>query len=70
MEVINYRNGPKLIIPKLFNDERGYFFESYNANEFDENVDEVEFVQDNESCSSRGVLRGFHYQKPPYDQAK
>lgn len=70
MDILKYKNGPKVIIPKLFNDERGYFFESYNANEFEENVDTIDFVQDNESCSSTGVLRGFHYQKPPYDQAK
>lgn len=70
MDILKYKNGPKVIIPKLFQDERGYFFESYNADEFEENVDTIDFVQDNESCSSRGVLRGFHYQKPPYDQAK
>lgn len=57
--------------PKVFGDERGFFLESYNRRVFDEAVgDEVEFVQDNHSRSSRGVLRGLHYQLPPHTQGK
>lgn len=59
-----------IIEPKLFNDSRGYFFESYNKKAFDEEVAKVDFVQDNESCSTRGVMRGLHFQLPPYTQAK
>ena len=59
-----------IIEPKVFGDHRGYFFESFNFNEFKENIGEVHFVQDNESKSSKGVLRGLHFQKPPYAQAK
>ena len=63
---------PDLIIiePKVFGDNRGYFFESFNYNEFKNSIYEVNFVQDNESKSSRGVLRGLHFQKPPFAQAK
>lgn len=56
--------------PSVFDDERGYFLESYNKKKFEEIVGKVSFVQDNESKSSRGVLRGLHFQKPPFDQAK
>lgn len=63
-------NGPILIEPKIFYDDRGYFYESFNAQEFIEKVCNTTFVQDNESCSSYGVVRGLHFQKPPYDQAK
>lgn len=63
-------NGPILIEPNIFYDDRGYFFESFNAQEFIEKVCDTTFVQDNESCSTFGVLRGLHFQKPPYDQAK
>lgn len=56
--------------PKVFVDARGYFFESYSKRVFDSEVSPVEFVQDNESCSSRGVMRGLHFQRPPYSQAK
>jgi len=59
-----------IIEPKVFGDKRGYFFESFNYNEFKNNIYEVNFVQDNESKSSRGVLRGLHFQKPPFTQAK
>ena len=59
-----------IIEPKVFGDHRGYFFESFNFNEFKENIGEVHFVQDNESKSSKGVLRGLHFQKPPFAQAK
>lgn len=62
--------GVVIIEPKLFNDSRGYFFESYNKKAFDEEVANVDFVQDNESCSTRGVMRGLHFQLPPYTQAK
>lgn len=63
---------PEVIIiePKVFKDERGYFFESFNQAEFDKNIKEVTFVQDNESKSTKGVLRGLHFQTPPYAQAK
>ena len=54
----------------VFGDNRGYFLESYNQDKFKEIIGEVSFVQDNESKSSKGVLRGLHFQKPPYDQAK
>ncbi|EEW5019871.1 dTDP-4-dehydrorhamnose 3,5-epimerase, partial [Escherichia coli] len=57
--------------PKVFGDERGFFMESFNQKVFEEAVGrKVEFVQDNHSKSSRGVLRGLHYQKAPYAQAK
>mgnify|MGYP006091876239 CR=1 FL=1 len=59
-----------IIEPKVFSDSRGYFFETYNKEKFDKNFGITNFVQDNESKSSKGVLRGFHFQKPPYDQAK
>lgn len=58
------------IEPKVFHDARGYFMEAYKADEFDEVVGKTRFIQDNESCSSRGVLRGLHYQLAPYAQAK
>ena len=63
---------PEVIIiePTLFGDDRGYFLESYNKKAFEENIGSVNFVQDNESKSSKGVLRGFHFQKPPFTQAK
>jgi dTDP-4-dehydrorhamnose 3,5-epimerase len=54
----------------VFGDERGYFLESYNEKEFEQAICKVSFVQDNESKSSKGVLRGLHYQKPPFNQAK
>lgn len=56
--------------PHVFGDDRGYFFEPFNQNWFNENVGKTEFIQDNESKSSRGVLRGLHFQKPPMAQAK
>lgn len=59
-----------LIEPKVFGDQRGYFFESFNQKEFEENIGEISFVQDNESKSTKGVLRGLHFQKPPYAQTK
>ena len=59
-----------ILEPEIFGDKRGYFIESYNKKKFDDISDEVLFVQDNESKSSKGVLRGLHFQKPPFDQAK
>ncbi len=59
-----------ILEPTVFGDERGYFLESYSKNWFDENIKEVNFVQDNESKSGKGVLRGLHFQIPPYEQAK
>ena len=56
--------------PKIFNDERGYFFESYNKKSLMKFLPKVNFVQDNESKSSYGVLRGLHFQKPPFEQSK
>lgn len=63
-------DGMVIIEPRLFKDDRGYFFESFSQREFDEKVDHVEFVQDNESMSSYGVMRGLHFQRPPYTQSK
>mgnify|MGYP000376724013 FL=1 len=59
-----------IIEPRLFRDERGYFFESFNQNVFIEKVCKTMFVQDNESKSSYGVIRGLHFQKPPFAQSK
>jgi dTDP-4-dehydrorhamnose 3,5-epimerase len=56
--------------PSVFEDERGYFLESFNLQKFEENIGPIKFIQDNESKSSKGVLRGFHFQKPPFNQAK
>ena len=71
MEVIKTDiDGVYIIEPKIFEDSRGYFFESYNDLEFINKVGFVDFVQDNESKSSYGVMRGLHFQKPPYTQAK
>lgn len=71
MEIIKTDiEGVVIIEPRIFKDSRGYFFESYNKKEFDEKVGPVDFVQDNESCSTRGVMRGLHFQRPPYSQAK
>lgn len=63
-------DGVVIIEPRLFKDDRGYFFESFSQREFDEKVGHVEFVQDNESMSSYGVMRGLHFQRPPYTQSK
>jgi len=60
----------KLIEPTIFRDDRGYFFESYNEKEFIEKIGPIKFIQDNQSKSSYGVLRGLHFQKKPYEQAK
>lgn len=71
MEVIKTEiEGVVILEPRVFTDSRGYFFESFNEKVFDELVGHAGFVQDNESCSSRGVMRGLHFQRPPHDQAK
>ena len=62
--------GVVIIEPKVFGDARGYFFESFSQREFDEKIGKIDFVQDNESKSCYGVLRGLHFQNPPYSQAK
>jgi dTDP-4-dehydrorhamnose 3,5-epimerase len=62
--------GVVIIEPKVFGDERGYFFESFSQKEFEEKVCKTTFVQDNESKSTYGVLRGLHFQKMPYTQSK
>ena len=59
-----------IIEPTVFGDTRGYFLESYNKKKFEEVVGKTSFIQDNESKSSKGVLRGLHFQKPPFEQAK
>ena len=71
MEIIRTAiEGVVIIEPRLFRDTRGYFFESYSKREFDEKVRPVDFVQDNESMSSFGVMRGLHFQRPPFAQSK
>ncbi len=71
MEVIKTAiEGVVIIEPRIFKDERGYFFESFSQREFDEKVMPINFVQDNESMSSYGVMRGLHFQRPPYTQSK
>lgn len=62
--------GVLIIEPRIFEDSRGYFFESFSQREFDEKVGKITFVQDNESKSSYGVMRGLHFQRPPYTQSK
>lgn len=71
MEVIKTDiDGVVIIEPRIFRDERGYFFESFSQRDFQEKVCNTVFVQDNESKSSYGVLRGLHFQKTPYAQSK
>lgn len=71
MEVIKTNiEGVVIIEPRIFRDERGYFFESFSQREFQKKVCNTVFVQDNESKSCYGVLRGLHFQKPPYAQSK
>ena len=67
--------GVLILEPKVFNDARGYFFESFSQREFDEKVapilgHTIRFIQDNESMSSYGVMRGLHFQRPPFTQSK
>ena len=71
MNVIKTKiEGVVIIEPRVFRDDRGYFFESFSQQRFNELVAPVTFVQDNESRSTYGVLRGLHFQKPPYAQSK
>ncbi len=63
-------DGLVIIEPRVFRDQRGYFFEAFSEREFADKVAPVKFVQDNESRSSYGVVRGLHFQRPPFDQAK
>ena len=71
MDVIKTNiDGVVIIEPKIFKDNRGYFFESFNEKEFKEKVADINFVQDNESMSTYGVMRGLHFQNPPYTQSK
>ena len=71
MEIIETElKGVVIIEPRVFKDNRGYFFESFSQKEFDEKVMPIHFVQDNESLSTYGVMRGLHYQKMPYTQSK
>lgn len=71
MEFIQQKiEGVWVIEPKIFNDERGYFMESYRKDAFEKHIGKVEFIQDNESKSVRGVLRGLHYQTGEFAQAK
>ena len=71
MEVIKtHIDGVVIIEPKVFGDARGYFFESFSEREFKEKVGDIHFVQDNESMSKFGVMRGLHFQRPPYAQSK
>lgn len=62
--------GVYIIEPRVFEDARGYFFESFSQREFDEKIGPVTFVQDNESMSRYGVMRGLHFQRPPFTQSK
>lgn len=69
-ELIGCNLVPTLIEPTLFRDDRGYFFESFNLKDFENNVGKINFIQDNESFSQKGTLRGMHFQKNEYAQAK
>ena len=60
----------KIVVPEVFGDDRGYFFESWNRDRYSCNMIDCQWIQDNESKSVKGVLRGLHYQLPPYTQAK
>ena len=71
MEIIKTKiEGVVIIEPCFFKDERGHFFESFNQKEFEEKVCKTTFIQDNESKSNYGVVRGLHFQKPPFAQSK
>ena len=71
MEVIKTNiEGVIIVEPRIFKDGRGYFFETFSQREFEEKVCKTTFVQDNESKSSYGVVRGLHFQKPPFAQSK
>ena len=62
--------GVVIIEPRIFTDTRGYFFEAFSERDFCKEVREIKFVQDNESKSSYGVMRGLHFQRPPFTQSK
>lgn len=71
MEVLQTNiEGVVIIEPRLFKDDRGYFFESYSERDFNRQVGKIHFVQDNESKSNYGVMRGLHFQRPPFTQSK
>ena len=71
MEIIKtFIEGLVVIQPRVFEDERGYFMESYKESFIKENFPDINFIQDNESKSTYGVLRGLHFQKPPFEQTK
>lgn len=71
MKVIStHIDGLYIIEPRIFGDNRGYFFESFSMRQFKEKVADINFVQDNESMSSYGVVRGLHFQRPPFAQSK
>lgn len=71
MEVIKTGiEGVLILEPRIFRDARGYFFESFSQRDFDAQVGHIDFVQDNESMSSYGVMRGLHFQRPPFTQSK
>ncbi len=71
MQVINtFIEDLVIVQPRFFSDNRGYFFESYNYRDYEKNGLPMRFVQDNISKSQKGVLRGLHFQKPPYEQGK
>lgn len=71
MEIIKTAlDGVYILEPHIFKDDRGYFFESFSQREFEEKIRKINFVQDNESKSSYGVMRGLHFQRPPYAQSK
>lgn len=71
MKIIETKiKGVIIIEPEIFKDSRGYFFESFSQREFEKKVRKINFVQDNESMSGYGVMRGLHFQRPPYTQSK
>ena len=71
MKFINLEiEGLVIIEPNVFEDDRGYFYESYNQEKFSENGIKDVFIQDNQSLSQKNVLRGLHFQNPPFSQAK
>ena len=63
-------SGVWIIEPDVFSDARGYFMEAYKESDFESHIGRIHFIQDNESCSTKGVLRGLHYQLAPYAQSK
>lgn len=71
MNVIKTKiDGLLILEPRIFEDSRGYFFESFSQKDFNQQVGPIVFVQDNESKSSYGVMRGLHFQRPPFTQSK